>query len=292
MRPGAILATNTSSLMLEPLAAALAAPGRLVGLHFFNPVAQMPLVEVIESTLTRSRRARRPRSPSPGAIDKLPLPCRSAPGLPRQPRADALHDRGHARCRRGRAAGGDRCRRRRSSACRWGRSNWPTSSASTSACTWAGSSPRPSAVPAPDAVAPLVAAGKLGRKTGEGFYVWRDGKAVKPAVDPAYRAPDDLQDRLMLPLVNEAMAVPARGRRCRCGPDRCRRDLRLGLRAVPRRAAALCARTRHRGDRVVPPRTGGAAWRPVPAGRGLGPAFADAGHRCDIIPDLFASGLR
>ena len=64
---------------------------------------------------------------------------------------------------------------------------------------------------APEAVAPLVAAGKLGRKTGEGLYVWRDGKAVKPAVDPAYRAPDDLQDRLMLPLVNEAMAVLREG---------------------------------------------------------------------------------
>ena len=50
MKTGAILATNTSSLVLEPLAEGLAEPSRLVGLHFFNPVAQMPLVEVIEST--------------------------------------------------------------------------------------------------------------------------------------------------------------------------------------------------------------------------------------------------
>ena len=65
--------------------------------------------------------------------------------------------------------------------------------------------------PAPDAVAPLVAAGKLGRKTGQGLYEWRDGKAVKPPVDPAARDPDDLEDRLMLAMVNEAMAVLREG---------------------------------------------------------------------------------
>jgi 3-hydroxyacyl-CoA dehydrogenase / enoyl-CoA hydratase / 3-hydroxybutyryl-CoA epimerase len=65
--------------------------------------------------------------------------------------------------------------------------------------------------PAPDAVAPLVANGKLGKKTEQGLYAWRDGKAVKPPVDPASRAPDDLEDRLMLALVNEAMAVLREG---------------------------------------------------------------------------------
>jgi 3-hydroxyacyl-CoA dehydrogenase/enoyl-CoA hydratase/3-hydroxybutyryl-CoA epimerase len=183
LRPGAILATNTSSLMLEPLAAALAAPGRLVGLHFFNPVAQMPLVEVIESTLTDPA-TRAAALAFTRAIDKLPLPCRSAPGflvnrvqfgMPMGPieLADIV--------------GLDVC-------LHVGR---------ILSAAFGGA--------APDAVAPLVAAGKLGRKTGEGLYVWRDGKAVKPAVDPAYRAPDDLQDRLLLPLVNEAMAVLREG---------------------------------------------------------------------------------
>ena len=65
--------------------------------------------------------------------------------------------------------------------------------------------------PAPDAVAPLVAAGKLGRKTGQGLYEWRDGKAVKPPVDPSARAPADLEDRLMLAMVDEAMAVLREG---------------------------------------------------------------------------------
>ena len=54
LKAGAVLATNTSSLVLETLATALADPGRLVGLHFFNPVAQMPLVEVIDSDRTHA----------------------------------------------------------------------------------------------------------------------------------------------------------------------------------------------------------------------------------------------
>src|SRR5438067_11903072 len=80
MKPGALLATNTSSLMLEPLAAKLARPERLVGLHFFNPVPQMPLVEIVHAERTdpavvqaATGFARR--------IDKLPLPCRRGPGF-------------------------------------------------------------------------------------------------------------------------------------------------------------------------------------------------------------------
>jgi 3-hydroxyacyl-CoA dehydrogenase / enoyl-CoA hydratase / 3-hydroxybutyryl-CoA epimerase len=65
--------------------------------------------------------------------------------------------------------------------------------------------------PAPDAVAPLVEAGKLGKKSGQGLYDWRDGKAVKVPVDPGYRVPAELEDRLMLALANEAMAVLREG---------------------------------------------------------------------------------
>jgi 3-hydroxybutyryl-CoA dehydrogenase len=51
--PGAILATNTSSLPVGAIAAAVADPGRLVGIHFFNPVLRMPLVELIPAARTR-----------------------------------------------------------------------------------------------------------------------------------------------------------------------------------------------------------------------------------------------
>jgi 3-hydroxyacyl-CoA dehydrogenase/enoyl-CoA hydratase/3-hydroxybutyryl-CoA epimerase len=209
LRPGAILATNTSSLTLEPLAAALAAPGRLVGLHFFNPVAQMPLVEVIESTLTDPV-ARAAALAFTRAIDKLPLPCRSAPGflvnrvlMPYMTEAMLAAGEGVP------LAAID------AAAVQFGMPMGPIELADTvglDVCLHVGrilSAAFGGA--APDAVGPLVAAGKLGRKTGEGLYVWRDGKAIKPAVDPSYRAPDDLQDRLLLPLVNEAMAVLREG---------------------------------------------------------------------------------
>ena len=55
-------------------------------------------------------------------------------------------------------------------------------------------------------VAASVASGKRGKKDGEGFYKWENGKAQKPQVDPNYKAPDDLEDRLILPLLNEAVA--------------------------------------------------------------------------------------
>jgi len=80
MKSGAILATSSSSLMLEDLASGLADPGRLVGLHFLNPVAQMPLVEVIASDATNAV-ASASALAFARAIDKLPLPCRSAPGF-------------------------------------------------------------------------------------------------------------------------------------------------------------------------------------------------------------------
>src|SRR5690606_15019268 len=80
MKPAAVLATNTSSLVLESLAEGLADPGRFLGLHFFNPVAQMPLVEIIQAPAT-GQQALAAAAAFVRRIDKLPLPCRSAPGF-------------------------------------------------------------------------------------------------------------------------------------------------------------------------------------------------------------------
>jgi 3-hydroxyacyl-CoA dehydrogenase/enoyl-CoA hydratase/3-hydroxybutyryl-CoA epimerase len=195
--------------MLEPLATGLAAPGRLVGLHFFNPVAQMPLVEVIESAHADPA-ARAAALAFTRAIDKLPLPCRSAPGflvnrvlMPYMTEAMLAAQEGVP------LAAID------AAAVQFGMPMGPIELADIvglDVCLHVGRILADAfGGPAPEAVAPLVAAGKLGRKSGEGLYLWRDGKAVKPAVDPGYRAPDDLQDRLLLPLVNEAMAVLREG---------------------------------------------------------------------------------
>jgi 3-hydroxyacyl-CoA dehydrogenase / enoyl-CoA hydratase / 3-hydroxybutyryl-CoA epimerase len=205
LKPGAVLATNTSSLILEPLAGDLAHPDRLVGLHFFNPVAQMPLVEVVESGVT-----------SPGslaaalaftrAIDKLPLPCRSAPGflvnrvlMPYMTEAMLAAQEGVPLALIDEAA------------VRFGMPMGPIELADVvglDVCLHVGRILSSAfGGPAPAAVVPLVEAGKLGRKTGEGLYRWHEGKAVKPPVASSAGAPADLQDRLLLALVNEAMAV-------------------------------------------------------------------------------------
>ena len=77
LKPGAVLATNTSSLMIEDIAAALADPGRLIGIHFFNPVAQMPLVEVVRGTSDARGGGAARRCTFVTAIDKFPLIVKS-----------------------------------------------------------------------------------------------------------------------------------------------------------------------------------------------------------------------
>lgn len=80
IRSDAVLASNTSSLRIEDLRTVLARPERLIGIHFFNPVAKMPLVEVVAAeggdpeTLQRGTAFVK-------QIDRLPLPVKSAPGF-------------------------------------------------------------------------------------------------------------------------------------------------------------------------------------------------------------------
>ena len=90
MKPGAILATNTSSIPLQDLRTTLQQPERLVGLHFFNPVSRLQLVEVVShdgtdrKLLKRGAGLRRRDRPAAAAGQEFA-------GLSRQPRADALH---------------------------------------------------------------------------------------------------------------------------------------------------------------------------------------------------------
>ena len=107
-KPGAILATNTSSIPLEDIATAMADPTRLIGLHFFNPVAKMMLVEIVIGRQTR------PELTAPAAafvrqIDRVAAAGEERAGLPRQPRAGAVPDGGDAlRGRRHRPGDGGR----------------------------------------------------------------------------------------------------------------------------------------------------------------------------------------
>ncbi len=80
MKPDAVLATNTSSLKLEDLRTVLQRPERLVGIHFFNPVSKMPLVEVVSAEGGDPEMAKKAAA-FVKQIDRLPLPVKSAPGF-------------------------------------------------------------------------------------------------------------------------------------------------------------------------------------------------------------------
>ncbi len=210
MRTGALLASNTSSLTLETLSADLRDPGRFVGLHFFNPVAQMSLVEVVHSAQTRPE-ALSAALAFTRRIDKLPLPCRSSPGfLVNRVLFPYLHEALHAAGEDIAFGAIDRA------AVEFGMPMGPIELSDVvglDVVLHVGEivtrelqrEPPPFA----EKLRQLVQAKQLGRKSGQGFYSWRDGKVVREARGAA--APPDLTDRLILVLVNECVACAREG---------------------------------------------------------------------------------
>ncbi|MGL1833981.1 3-hydroxyacyl-CoA dehydrogenase NAD-binding domain-containing protein [Rhodocyclaceae bacterium SMB388] len=194
-RPDAVLATNTSSLRVEDIATALQSPERLVGIHFFNPVTMMPLVEVVQGDAsevgTFARAAQFVR-----ALDKLPLPVRSAPGFlvnavlgPYMLEALRCLDEGIA------AETVDRA------LVDFGMPMGPVELVDTVGLDIALAAGRALAGDAggdpPRKLVELVDAGHLGRKSGQGYYRWENGKAVKSDAGPV---PAGLDDRILAPL--------------------------------------------------------------------------------------------
>lgn len=204
MKPGALLASNTSSIVLEDLRAGLARPGQFLGLHYFNPVAMLPLVEVVRHDQVDATAFQRALAFVRGH-DKLPLAVNSAPGFlvnrilfPYLLEAFRLRQEG-VPLRAIDAAAKD-----------FGMPMGPVELADQvglDVCAHVGAVIAPTlGVELPGGIDDLVAAGKRGRKDGEGLYVWTEGKAVKPPLPEHYVPPPDLQDRLILPMLNEAVA--------------------------------------------------------------------------------------
>ncbi len=203
MKPGALLATNTSSIRLEDLRTVLREPTRFIGLHFFNPVALLPLVEVIRCDDT-DQDALDIGFAFTKAIGKLPLECASSPGFvvnrilaPYMAEAMHLADEGVALAEIDRAAEA------------FGMPVGPVELADSvgldvalhvSKVLGAGTNR-----PIPGGLEKMVADGLLGRKSGQGYYRWSEGKAVKPTTVGS-DVPGDIEDRLILPMVNEAVA--------------------------------------------------------------------------------------
>ncbi|MGB0128011.1 MAG: 3-hydroxyacyl-CoA dehydrogenase NAD-binding domain-containing protein, partial [Rhodocyclaceae bacterium] len=197
-KPEALIATNTSSLRIEDIAQALQRPERLVGIHFFNPVAQMPLVEVVAAAVTDGEVLRRATA-FVRRIDKLPLPVKSAPGFlvnavlgPYLAEALRCVDEGLAP-------------EAVDAACvAFGMPMGPIELADTvglDIAVAAGKALAGAETPAPRKLLELVADGHLGKKTGRGFYQWKDGKPVKAAV----ASPESgLAARIVAPLLAAA----------------------------------------------------------------------------------------
>ncbi|MSU46584.1 MAG: hypothetical protein EXS42_05545 [Lacunisphaera sp.] len=80
MSPDCVLASNTSALPIEELATVVKNPGRMVGLHFFNPVGRMPLIELVLGPETTRVTAERSLA-FVKALGKTPVLCKSAPGF-------------------------------------------------------------------------------------------------------------------------------------------------------------------------------------------------------------------
>ena len=204
-----MLASNTSSIPLDELRTGLEAPQRFLGLHFFNPVAQMPLVEVVRHDQLDPAIEQRALAFCK-AIGKLPVAVKGTPGflvnrilMPYLLEAMRLYGEG--------VPGPVLDREAKN----FGMPMGPIELADTvglDVCASVGKELAPFlGLDIPAGLDERLAAGKRGRKDGQGLYVWQDGKPVKPEVDKGYVAPADLQQRMILPMVNEAIACLADG---------------------------------------------------------------------------------
>jgi 3-hydroxyacyl-CoA dehydrogenase/enoyl-CoA hydratase/3-hydroxybutyryl-CoA epimerase len=213
MKPGAILATNTSSIPLQDLRTTLQKPERLLGLHFFNPVSRLQLVEVVSHDGTDPQLLKQALA-FVGAIDRLPLPVKSSPGFvvnraltPYMLEAMVMLDEKIDKSVIDAAAE------------KFGMPMGPIELADQvglDICLDVGDMLRSKfgdLLPSTPAwLREKVTKGELGRKTGKGFYVWKDGKADKTSSATTTGKPiDEMIDRLVLPMSNVCVACLREG---------------------------------------------------------------------------------
>ncbi len=205
LKENTLLCTNTSSIPLEELATCLERPERLVGLHFFNPVAKMQLIEIVRGENTSEEVAERAAAFA-RAIDRLPLPVKSSPGflvnrilLPYMLEAVELLSEGVP------AQTIDRV------ATRFGMPMGPVRLADTvglDICLSVASIlSEELGTSLPPLLREVVEEGRLGVKSGHGFYRYKGREPVRepgrssPVPDPV------IEDRLILRLLNECVAT-------------------------------------------------------------------------------------
>ncbi|PWY55330.1 crotonase [Legionella qingyii] len=206
-KKNAIIATNTSSIPLDEMSSVMSNPNRLVGIHFFNPVAKMDLVEVVSSAKT-SKTVELDSCAFVNQIGKLPLPVKSSPGflvnrvlMPYLMECVQLLDEGYSAETIDEAA------------LSFGMFMGPVELADTVGLdvglAVAENLTGHFGGTVPQKLRDMVKEGKLGRKTGQGFYQYKNGKAVKR--QPSTPINPHIADRLILRMVNESAACLREG---------------------------------------------------------------------------------
>ncbi len=210
-KPNAILATNTSSIPLDEINTVMESPQRLVGIHFFNPVAKMLLIEIVEGERTAGTVTDKAIAFA-RKIDKLPLPVKSSPGflvnrilMPYLLESVAMLDEGIP------AEAIDKAMTD------FGMPMGPITLADVvgldiclSVAEHLG---KYFDAPIPDQLLRLVGEKKLGKKTGEGFYRYsKSGAQIKPKQSAPFQKPlSTLSDRLVARLLEESEKCLAEG---------------------------------------------------------------------------------
>ncbi|WP_229448948.1 3-hydroxyacyl-CoA dehydrogenase NAD-binding domain-containing protein [Nitratireductor sp. B36] len=211
IKKDAILATNTSSIPLKELRTAVPFPERLLGLHFFNPVARMELVEVVSHDGVSAAALARLKAFC-GSIDRLPAAVKSSPGFlinrvltPYLTEAFVMLDEGMEK------------ETIDQSAVSFGMPMGPIELADRvglDICLEVARTMRAGLdTPVPDVPAwldSMVAEGHTGRKAGRGFYTYdRNGEPRKSAKHPEPQAA--ITDRLILPMLNTCVTCLREG---------------------------------------------------------------------------------
>lgn len=210
LKKDAIIVTNTSSIEIEQLCDAISDPTRLVGLHFFNPVTKMPLIEIVNGAQTDPDISQRAINFTK-QIGKLPLPTKSSPGFlvnriltPYMIEAGLLHETGSS------------IKDIDNAAKSFGMPMGPVELADTVGLDVGLHVARllssEYGYSIPDSFESMVEAGNLGKKTGKGFYTWKKGKKIMPkSKSLTEKETKYIQNRLILRLLNEAVACYREG---------------------------------------------------------------------------------
>lgn len=203
MKAGALLTTNTSSIPLLELRDHIEHPAQFAGLHYFNPVAQMPLVEIIHHDGMAPETERR-LAAFCKALGKFPVPVAGTPGFlvnrvlfPYMLEAATAYAEGIPGPVIDKAA------------VKFGMPMGPIELLDTvglDVAAGVGKELAPFLGLQIPAALQTVEPGKRGKKDGQGIYKWENGRAQKPDVPANVEVPADLEDRLILPLLNEAVA--------------------------------------------------------------------------------------